>query len=159
MIIVADSSPLISFARIDKLNLLNDIFKEIYISPAVFDEITHINKPYSQVLKEFSKDKIKSVKNALAVSLLMNDLDKGESESIVLAFENNIKRILIDEQRGRKIAKLNGLTPVGTLGVLLRAKEIGLINQIKPLMNILIDEKFRISNLLYNEVLIKADEI
>ena len=110
MIIVADSSPLISFAILNKLNLLS------------------------------------------------NDLDLGESEAIVLALENNIEDILIDEHKGRKIARTNGLHPIGTIGVLIQAKKLHLIQEVKPLIDKLIKNKIRISNQLYQKALELANE-
>jgi predicted nucleic acid-binding protein len=55
-------------------------------------------------------------------------LDEGESEAISLAIERKIDGILIDERKGRRIAKENGLTPVGTLTLLEEAATVGLIN-------------------------------
>ena len=81
MIIVADSSPLISFAITGKLDILSKIFTDIYIPQAVHDEITSWNKPYSKELKEFSKTRVKIVQNRLAVNMLRSNLDFGEAEA------------------------------------------------------------------------------
>ena len=149
MIIVADSSPLISFAIIGKLNLLSQIFSEIYIPEAVFTEITAWKKPFSRELTVFAEPHRKAVQNRLAVQVLMNELDEGESEAIILALENEITDILIDEHKGRRIAISNGLHPIGTIGVLLEARHRGLLEKIKPSLDKLIANKVRISVDLY----------
>lgn len=97
MIIVADASPLISFAILNKFDILDKVFYNILIPNAVYDEITQKNKPYTNELKSFAKDITKEAKNKLAVELLQKDLDFGESEAIVVAKENNISDILMDE--------------------------------------------------------------
>ena len=160
MIIVTDSSPLISFALIKRLDLLPKVFKEIYIPKAVYDEIIIWNRPYSTLLKKFAvkENKIKYVKNKPAVNLLRKDLDLGEAEAIALALELNIKNILIDEHKGRKIAASNGLFVVGTIGVLLKAKKEGYIVSVKSLLDELINNKIRISRNLYIKALELAGE-
>jgi predicted nucleic acid-binding protein len=60
------------------------------------------DKPYSGELERFSKSRIKGVQNVLAVRMLLNELDIGESEALVLALENNINDILMDEYKGLK---------------------------------------------------------
>ena len=158
MIIVADSSPLISFAILNKLNILNQIFDEIFIPTAVYDEITKKNKPHSQQLKNFAINRVKQIQNRLAVQLLQKELDIGESEAIVLAIENNISDILIDEYKGRKIAKAQGLSPIGTIGVLLQAKNKGLIKEVKSELDKLVANHQRISQQLYDKALELAGE-
>ena len=159
MIIVSDSSPLISFSLISELDLLSKIFGNIYIPDAVYNEITIPGKPYSQVLNKFAFGKIKSVQNKLSVSVLSKDIDTGEAEAIVLALENNIKHIIIDEHKGRTVARINGLIPIGSLGILLHAKELKYIKEVKPYLDKLIQVKFRISQSLYRKVIGYANEL
>jgi uncharacterized protein len=143
MRIVTNSSPLIAFAILDRLELLTLIFAEIYIPQAIVAEVSARDKPYSRELKAFSKDKVKSVHNIIAVQLLSKDVDLGEAEVIVLALENGIKDVLIDDPKGRKIAALNGLYAIGTIGVLLEAKKLGQISQVKPNLDKLITYRIR----------------
>lgn len=158
MLIVADASPLISFAVLGKLELLNNIFEKIIIPEAVYDEVTVMNKPYSNNLETFLKGKVKKIKNDVAVRVLRTELDLGEAESIILALEKNIKDIFIDDFKGRRAAKANGLSPIGTVGVLLRAKKLSLITEVKPLLDILINNKIRIGEDLFNRALELAGE-
>ena len=85
-------------------------------------------------------------------------MDLGESEAIVLAKENDISDILMDEYKGRKIAKDNGLHPIGTLGVLIQAKKKKLIKKVKPERDTLINNHIRISDDLYSTALELAGE-
>jgi len=158
MIIVADSSPLLSFAIIDRLELIEQIFGKLLVPSAVFNELTVSDKPYSKELKEFLKNKVFAVKNIDLVKMLSNEIDLGESEAIALALEKHIPDILIDDLKGRKIAFFNGLFPIGTIGGLLQAKEKKLIDEIKPLLDILIQNDIRIGNSLYRKALNLASE-
>lgn len=157
MIIVADSSPLISFAILNLLDILPEIFEKIQIPQSVY-EITNWQKPFANQLKQFATDRVSVVQNKIAVEVLLKDLDLGESEAIVLALENSIWDILIDEHKGRRIARLHGLNPIGTLGVLIQSKRVHLIKKVKPLLNILIANKIRISKPLYLKTLELANE-
>ncbi len=158
MIIVADSSPLISLALLNKLNLLEELFDEITIPQAVFDEISSTEKPFSNTLEEFAKRKTRKAQNKVALSILADELDLGEAEAIILALENKIDNILIDEYKGRRIAKSKGLQIIGTIGVLIQAKENGSINNLRPLLDKLISNNIYISSGLYEEALKLAGE-
>ncbi len=126
MRIVADSSPLIAFAILNQLDLLSKMFSGICVPQGVYDEISAWSKPYSQKLRKILKNKVKAVRNRLAVQLLRKDMNPGEAEAIVLALEEGIENILIDDHKGRKIAQAQGLHPFGSIGVLLQAKKVGL---------------------------------
>jgi predicted nucleic acid-binding protein len=76
-----------------------------------------------------------------------------------LALELNAELLIIDERPGRAIARQNGIPLIGVLGVLLEAKQQGLIGTVKPLINRLINElEFRVSNQRYETVLQSAGE-
>lgn len=153
MRIVTNSSPLIAFVILDRLEWLPLLFSEVCIPPQVLTEISIWSKPYSQMLKAFAQDKVKPIQNQIAVNLLTKDIDLGEAEAMVLALENGIENILIDDFKGRKLAQLNGLHPIGTVGALLQAKQGGYLNQIKPALDKLIIHKIRIGKNLYQQAL------
>lgn len=157
-VVIADASPLIALATLGKINILEQVFDEIYIPVAVYDEIRIKNKRHSKELEQFSRNRVKKVQNQLAVQVLRKELGAGETEAIVLAKENKISTILIDEIKGRRIAETQGLLPIGTIGVLLKAKEKGIIKAIKPELNLMIRNRYRISQKLYNEALDIAGE-
>ncbi len=88
------------------------------------------------------------------------NLDLGEAEAIALALELQADELLIDERLGRREAVRLGLSITGVLGVLLIAKNRGLIAKVKPIMESLISQaNFRISHQLYEEVLQTANEL
>ena len=87
------------------------------------------------------------------------DLDKGEAETIALAKELSIQKVIIDERLGRKYAKEFGLTVIGTLGILLKAKQLGIINSMKPLIEKLLEENIWFHEQLVHNVLDIANEI
>ena len=155
MNIVSDSSPLIALAKIGRLNLLEH---EIIVPKAVFEEITRSRREYARKLYKWGKNRVSVVKNRQAVEYLELVLDRGEAEVIVLAEELKADAVLIDDLKARKTAMLRGLTVVGTIGVLLNAKERGLVDDVKPLLDELIRKKIRISRELYNHALELAQE-
>lgn len=158
MIIISDSSPLISLAIIDKLDLLESLYEEIYVLFAVYKEVTEDEKPFSKELKFFLENKVKNVSNKMAVDVLTSDIGIGESEAIVLALEEKPDLILIDDLKARKFAKMNGLAVIGTMGLLLEGKQKGLIKEIKPLILKLLDNGIRISEKIIEITLKVAKE-
>ena len=155
MKIVSNSSPLIALAKIRKLDILR---KDVVIPKAVFDEITKSKKEYAKELYEWGKDRVVEVKNRKAVEYLEMIVDKGEAEMITLAEEMNAEVVLIDDLKARKIAKLRGLNVIGTIGVLLDAKEKEIIKELKPLLDELIEKGIRIRRELYDHALELANE-
>jgi hypothetical protein len=113
--------------------------------------------PYYVDLKTLPFISIQSVSNADAVDYL-TDLDRGEAEVIVLAREIGADLVIIDEEMGRSYARHFSLTLTGTLGILLRAKQNGLIHEVKPLMELLIARDVWISKRVFNDVLVLSGE-
>ncbi|HNF28108.1 MAG TPA: DUF3368 domain-containing protein, partial [Leptospiraceae bacterium] len=63
------------------------------------------------------------------------ELDRREAEAITLALKKNADWLIIGERKGRNIAKnVYGINIIGTAGILLKAKESGIINQVSPLL-------------------------
>ena len=85
-------------------------------------------------IKEFERAtwfRVLEIQDPMKVKLL-HELDRGEAEVIVLAQEQGIQTVCIDEKVARMHARVLGLTVIGTLGVLLRAKKQGLLSEIRP---------------------------
>lgn len=160
--IVSNTTPVVCFLKIGRLDILKNIFNEITISQAVYEELTAKPEDNEEIatLKESGLFKIKPVENKFAVSLLRKQvgLDLGESESIVLAQELQAIILLMDERKGRRVAVENGISISGTLGVLVKAKQMNLIKEIKPLLNELITKDIRIGNSLLKKVLVSVNE-
>lgn len=159
IIIISDSSPLISLAIINKLYILEKLFTKIYVSFAVYDEVTKSNKPFSDGLKTFLSGKTQSVRNRMAVEMLLSDIGAGEAETIVLALEQRPDIVLIDDLKARKFAKMKGLKIIGTMGLLLKAKQEGLIKEVKPLISEMIFNNIRINKSIIDITLQAAQEI
>jgi uncharacterized protein len=130
MIVVADSSPLIALCRIGKLELLREIFGQLVVPDAVWQEVvaSHPGKVGVAEVEAAAWISQQSVKDRLLVNLLRQDLGAGESEAIVLAREISADVLLMDERRGREAAKRLGITCTGLVGILLEARRRGFVN-------------------------------
>lgn len=161
MMIVSDTTPLIGLASIGRLDLLQELFGEVYIPQAVFDETVTFGRENSkakQLVLNANWIHVVEVKDRLAVNVLLDEMDLGEVETIVLASEMNANWVLMDEKKGRrKLSQLN-IPKIGTLGILLKAKELNLISFLKPEIEELQKSGFSISPLLVEEILDAAGE-
>ena len=158
MLIVSDASPIIALAVCNKLDLLDKLFNRVCIPQAVFDELNISFKPKAGDIIEWAKDKVIPVKNLSIKTALSMNLDPGESEALALYWETNADFLLIDEKRGRKIAHRNAVRIIGTMGILLWAKQRGFLATIKPILDILMQTDFRVSDILYRQILERAGE-
>jgi hypothetical protein len=158
--IVVNSSPLIALSRIGHLQLLPDIYSEVYIPLAVQKEIVSVGiRVGTEAVKNASWIHVVTVSNPNAVHLFRKKLDAGESEAIVLAVELNAELLLMDELKGRRIAEAMGLNISGTLGTLVLAKKRGFLTELKPLLAALMTSEFRMAKPLYHKVLSLVGEI
>lgn len=135
MIVVSDTSPIIGLILINRLELLKDIYKQVFIPQAVYDELL-VLETFGFDLSELTTSSwinVVKASNQNFIEELEKELDRGESEAISLAIELNAETLLIDEKRGRTIAERLGIEIIGLLGVLLEAKELSLISSVKPL--------------------------
>ena len=127
MIIISDTTPIISLLKINRLDLLEKSFGEVLIPNAVYKELTADNRFKSEAtsIKEASYIKSVSVSNPEAVRILRmaTGLDQGESEAIVLTDELKADILLMDEAKGRTVSGQLGITIMGTIGLLLSAYE------------------------------------
>jgi predicted nucleic acid-binding protein len=103
--VVSNTTPILSLLKIEKLNLLKELYGTVYIPYAVFREIeTGKDKEFYINLKTTDWIKIEKIHSTLARTLLF-DLDDGEAETLVLAQEINADLVIIDEKCGRRYAK------------------------------------------------------
>ena len=160
MNVVSDSTVLIGLGKIGKLDLLREIFSKVYIPEEVFKEVAEKgkDKPGSQLVKEAGWIETKPIEDKTQVNFLMASLEKGEAEVLSLAKEIRADLILLDEEKARKSAAIAGFEVMGILGVLIVAKNLGLIQEIRPSIEELKRKRFRISDRIVAEALRKAGE-
>ncbi|NBC19007.1 MAG: DUF3368 domain-containing protein [Bacteroidetes bacterium] len=160
MTVVTNAGPLIALARIRQLPLLPALYGEVIMPSAVRDEVldTDERREGTAMLQEAEWLHTHSVSDRIAVALLRERLDAGESETIVLALQLDADVVLMDEARGRRVAAARGIAVTGTLGTLLLANEKGLIDRVAPHLARLQDEGFYMSTTLYEKVLKRAGE-
>ncbi len=135
--IVINTGPIISIvAATGDLRVLNKLYKEVYVPFEVSRELT-ISSISIFAQDEFNEaDFLIKIDNPIDISsLLNNSLDKGEAAVIQLALDKSINVVCIDEKVGRRIARLNNLTLIGSIGILIKAKELGYIASIKEAIN------------------------
>ena len=149
-LVIADSGPIFSLALIDKLDLLNNLFNDIKIPQAVWDEITNDeSKPFHSRIALFFKDKVEQIKGFNDLTFVM---DYGESQSVILYKELNADFLLIDDKKARNIAENLEVNCIGTLGLLSIAKDKGLVVSLKVLFEELIKNKRYYSVELLNNI-------
>lgn len=131
--VIVNTTPIIALALIGKLKLLQQLYGEVVIPPAVWAEI-NAGGPGSVGVGE-----LQAATYIRTVSLsdprradLLSDLDRGEAEVLALAQEMDADLVIIDERLARRHAKRLGLALTGVLGVLLKAKERGFVPAIGP---------------------------
>lgn len=142
-IIIADTSCLIILTNIGRLKILKHLFGSIIITEEVAEE-------YGVELPHWIS--VKTPKNQAKVSELIMHLDKGEATSIALAIELQNSRLIIDETKGRKVAKSENIKIIGTIGVLIMAKKHGFVDDNNEVIQDLIENGFRISESLIEEM-------
>jgi Predicted nucleic acid-binding protein, contains PIN domain len=162
LIVVSDTSPINNLAAINQLHLLHQLYGTVLIPEAVFRELTDPNFPVAGATEVQTFDWLQTltVSDRTLVEALSNELDIGEAEAIALAVEIQANQVLIDERRGRLVATRLNLRYIGILGILVEAKSQGLIAEVKPLLDALVNEAgFWVAEPLYNSVLQLVDEI
>ena len=162
MIIVSDTSPINNLAAINHLHLLHQLYGTVFIPEAVYRELTDPNFPVAGAteVQTFDWIQTRTISDRTIVETLSNELDIGEAEAIALAIEMKADQVLIDERRGRLVASRLNLRYTGILGVLVEAKSKGLIAEVRPLLDALINKAgFWVAEPLYNSVLQLVNEI
>jgi predicted nucleic acid-binding protein len=146
-LIIADSTCLIGLERIDKIDLLPQMYSQVIIPP--------------QVQKEFGLSFawliVKNPQNIGMINSLKLMVDDGESEAIALAYELGF-RLVVDDKQARNIAKRLDIEIIGTVGILVKAKQLGLIDQLLTILEALENKGFYLSQSLKTEALILVGE-
>ena len=160
MSVVSNASPLISLARIGRLDLLRQLYGELFIPEAVWHEVVieGVGQPGADEVKAATWIKTQSVTNTPLISALRQELDAGEAEAIALTLETQAELLLMDERVGREVARHLGLRYTGLIVVLVEAKHKEVLSAVKPQLDALNMAGFRISDALYVRVLQDAGE-
>jgi predicted nucleic acid-binding protein len=155
--VVVDSSCLIGLSLVDQFELLKELFSDIYIPYAVYNEVVIVGR--GEIGSEETEHAIesgwilkKTVRDKIAVNALSTILGEGESEVIILCEELGLDCALIDERKARGMAELMGISTMGVLGVIDLAIENGFLIVKKRVVDQLINLGFRISDRLYKKM-------
>ncbi|MBE2201142.1 MAG: DUF3368 domain-containing protein [Anaerolinea sp.] len=132
--VILNNTPLVAFWLLDGLPWLRDLFGEVAIPTAVRYEFLAIESVARQeAIVKASWIQTRQLANPQQARIYVG-LDRGESEVLALALEQSARLVIMDERRGRRYAQRLSLPLTGTLGILLLAKERGLITAVSPLI-------------------------
>ena len=136
-VIVADSACLIGLSRVNQLAVLRELFGKAIIPPAVHYEVVVQGgaRPGAKEVSSANWIEVVAVKDQLAVKALNLKLGLGESEAIVLAEEQAVDIIILDDWQARQTAFNLNLAVIGTLAVLSKAHEKGLIENLATVIS------------------------
>ncbi|WP_370623522.1 DUF3368 domain-containing protein [cf. Phormidesmis sp. LEGE 11477] len=146
--IVSDSTCLIGLERINRLDILPQLYSTFWIPPAVKAEVGFA-LPWL---------KVRQVENQTLVNSFRSQIGWGESEAIALALELEAITILLDDKKARRVAEQFDLSMTGTVGMLLKAKRQGVVDMISPILGALGTVEFHISPALRRRALELANE-
>jgi len=150
-LVISDTGPIFSLAIIDKLNILENLFDNVFIPTAVWEELTKNQSPeYYAKIVLFFQNRIKEIKGFNELTFVM---DYGESEAIVLYKDLYADYLLIDDKKARNIAENLGIQCIGTIGLLSNAREKGIISELRPLFEAFLKNKRYYSLDLLNSIL------
>jgi predicted nucleic acid-binding protein len=149
--VVADAGPLIALSKLDQLELLQRLFHSVNIPPAVSREVApslpHL-PPWITVLEPSTVGELTDIVG----------LHVGEIEAIALARDIHAAAFLVDDLPARRMAGRLGLTIMGTAGILLLAKRLGMIPSVRQPLESLRRQGFRLRQDVYEQILVDADE-
>lgn len=157
MLVVADTSALVALAACNALSLLDQLFQEVRVPPAVLRECTVPGKPEAERLEAYLKDKVTNVDLGEFI-IAVAGLGQGELEAMALYKRLHANRLLVDDHRARRVASVNGIEVVGSLGILLLAKASGILREIRPALAAIEAAGVHYSEQLVSETLRLAGE-
>lgn len=125
MIVISDTTPILSLLKAGRLDLLQKLYESVIIPEAVYNELT-INPLFideKEKIAECPFLRVEKAKNLKSVRILrdVTGLDAGESEALIIYDEKQADLLLIDEHKGRSVAKKMSVEYIGTLGIFMLA--------------------------------------
>jgi predicted nucleic acid-binding protein len=156
--VIANNTPLVALWTLGRLDLLRDLYGQVLIPQAVYDEFLATERALRQAaLQDAPWIQVVSLSNPQRVRVYVG-LDQGEAEVLALAEERSARLLIIDEYKGRRYARRLGLPLTGTLGLLLVAKERHLVSNLSALLVDLQDAGLYLGAELITQVLRLAGE-
>ena len=148
-IVIADTSCFILLDKINSFSILHQLFTTVSTTFEIANE-------YTKSLPEWVQ--IRNPTHTNLQAILELEVDKGEASAICLAMEEDLSLLIIDDLKARKVADKLKINYTGTLGILLKAKEQGILNSIRPLLDKIQQTNFRFSDKVFNDILKFAGE-
>lgn len=149
-IIITDTSCFITLEKIGAFEVLHQSFKNIVTTPEIQQE-------FGSELPSWVE--IRPVQDVTLQEVFKETVDAGEASAIALAMETSNAILIVDDLKGRKLASRMALNYMGTLGLLLKAKEYGVILAVKPYIDKIQATDFRLAPALVNLILEKTNEL
>jgi predicted nucleic acid-binding protein len=147
--IISNTTCIMVLDNAGSINILRELYGTITITEEVFQEFGKVVPDWIKVVK---------VKNSNYTKILEQFMDLGEASTIALNIETENSKMIIDDMKARKFSNKMNLNYTGTVGVLLRAKECGIIKNITEILTLLKLNGFRISEEVERKALILAGE-
>jgi predicted nucleic acid-binding protein len=158
MIVIADSSALVALSVCQCLPVLEQLFGEVKVPEAVFEEVCVPGKPEAEALRAWLRDRVQTVSLSDYPISKAEGLGQGELEAMALYLALSAELLVIDDARVKKVAYLNGVEVMDSVGVLLLAKRRGYLSHIKPLLDILAASDIHLSDTVIQKALTLAGE-
>jgi predicted nucleic acid-binding protein len=162
VIVVSDSSPLIALASVGQLSLLQTLYGRVAIPEAVRNEVAGdvVERPGSREVLDTEWIEVIPASDTIERYLVLTLVDRGEAEAIALAIQLDAELLIVDDRRARAVAEEMGVRVTGVVGVLLEAKQHGLVAAVKPILDAMsATVGFRLSRRFYDAALQSAGEI
>jgi len=150
--VVFDASALIALHEIHLLERLTSLFDRCVIPPAVAAEIAPSVKRPNWI-------EVRPLTTPIPENVLAAALGRGESEVIALTLELTGYDVVLDDRRARRLAVEFGLPVVGTLGILVRATDAGILNEIRSSVEALLATDFYVSVRIIEHALRAVEEL
>jgi len=155
-LVIADTGALISLGHVGKIELIEVVFGEFFIAGAVWDELKNYDNPeFDRLLMKDLETHVVKIKSINHLSVVM---DYGESESVILYEELGADYLLIDDNKARIIAESFNVKCIGSIGLLIKSKQKGLINNLKPIFENWLEKGRYFSQKLLNNILMDMGE-
>ncbi|MCM1538857.1 MAG: DUF3368 domain-containing protein [bacterium] len=160
MIVISDTTPILSLLKAGQLELMQKLYQSVLVPKAVYRELTEnpIYKEEAERIKRVEFFSVIAVENIKSVHILrsVTGLDEGESEALIMYDEQKADLLLMDEQKGRKVAKQMNVRHIGTAGMLMLAYDKGMIEaaKVKECIDTMLANGIRLGESIYNAVMV-----